>query len=140
VVEVDFYTGVSDKFAAACRLAAKACANRFRVLISLASREQAESLDRLMWTSPVLSFLPHCLSDHSLASETPVVLRYGGTQDAADVLINLTQDAPGDMDRFPRVIELVGWDEDDREAARARWRSYRARGFALRSYALDPEE
>jgi DNA polymerase-3 subunit chi len=140
MVEVDFYTSVTDKFLTACRLAAKARANRLRTLIVLESRDDAETLDRFMWTSSALSFLPHCLSDDRFASETPVVLQYASSDDKADLLINLARKTPEDLDRFSRVIELVGVDEGDRDSARGRWRYYRSLGCALRSLTLNSDE
>ena len=140
MVEVDFYTGVGDKFLTACRLAAKARTNRLRTLISLETREDAESLDRFMWTSSALSFLPHCLSGNEFASETPIVLRYAPSDDWADLLINLARKTPEDLDRFSRLIEVVGVDGSDRDSARGRWRYYRTQGYVLRSHALGSDE
>ena len=45
-----------------------------------------------------------------------------------DVLINLGPDAPGDVSGYARVCEVVGGDEDSKQRARQRWRTYRSAG------------
>jgi len=139
VVEVDFYTGIEDKFSTASRLTAKARSQGLRVVVSLESREAAEAFDRLLWTLSSLSFVPHCVCGHTLAAETPVLIRHAPTGDLADVLINLASDAPEDFARFPRLVEFVGVDENDRAAARVRWRYYKERGCELRNHRLGGE-
>lgn len=139
MVEVVFYTHIVDKFSTACRLTAKARLQGLRVLISLENRAQAESFDRLLWTASALSFVPHCLSGHELAAETPVCIRHAPTDDAADVLINLANDAPEDFERFARLVEFAGVEEDERAAARARWRYYKERGCELRNHRLEDQ-
>lgn len=124
----------------ACRVIAKARAQGMRVLISLSGAEETEKLDRLLWIAPALSFLPHCVSGHELCAETPVLLRYTPSSDGADVLINLAAGTPDDFAGFERVVELVGMDEDDLTAARAKWRFYRDNGCAVRNHKLGEQE
>ncbi|MGH8718275.1 MAG: DNA polymerase III subunit chi [Burkholderiales bacterium] len=140
MTEVHFYSQVADKLATACRVTAKARVQGLRVLISLASAEDSEKLDRLMWVAPALSFVPHCVNGHELCAETPVLLRCSPTSDAADVLINLAADTPDDFVRFERVVELVGMNEDELATARAKWRFYRDSGCALHNHKLGEQE
>lgn len=140
MTEIDFYSQVADKFATACRITAKARSQGLRVLIQLSDSPQSEKLDRMLWVTPALSFVPHCQSGNELAAVTPVLLRHFPTSDAAEVLINLTAEVPEDFERFNRVVELVGLDDDDRAAARARWRLYQGRGCDPRNHKLGQEQ
>jgi DNA polymerase-3 subunit chi len=140
LIEVHFYSHVADKFATACRVTAKARVQGLRVLISLASPEQTEKLDKLLWVAPALSFIPHCLSGHELSDMTPVLLRHELTSDAADVLINLRDDTPADFARFYRLVELVGMDDDERATGRTKWRFYRDSGCILHNHSLSEQQ
>lgn len=99
--------------------------------------EQADALDKLLWTFRPGSFLPHTTADAEDASAHPVII--GCAQDpgaAHDVLINLAGNTPDFFTRFERVAEIVGATEDDKLAARARFRFYRDRGYALETHKI----
>ncbi|MBV9190114.1 MAG: DNA polymerase III subunit chi [Betaproteobacteria bacterium] len=136
MTSIDFYFNAADRLQVACRLAAKALAERKRVLIYTPDAELASKLDRLMWTWPATGFVPHCASHDALASETPVLI--GGDDEAADIpiLLNLSADCPPHFASFERLLEVVGAEEADREPARARFRMYKSRGYAIASHDL----
>jgi DNA polymerase-3 subunit chi len=97
----------------------------------------ADDIDRLLWTAPALSFVPHCRDSDALAGETPVLI--GSNTDTlrnADVLINLHHDQPPAFARFERLVEIIGQTEAGREQGRARYRFYKARGYALKSHDM----
>jgi DNA polymerase-3 subunit chi len=50
--------------------------------------------------------------------------------------VNLDSQQPEFFSRFERVIEVVTGDDEDRQAARARWKFYQERGYALTSYDI----
>ena len=54
----------------------------------------------------------------------------------SDVLVNLAEDIPAYFGRFSRVTELVSGNEVQRDAARARYRFYKDRGYPVRSHQL----
>jgi len=136
VTSIDFYFNAADRLQVACRLAAKALAERKRVLIYAPDAELATKLDRLMWTWPATGFLPHCSAHDALAAETPVLI--GGDDEAAEIpiLLNLSTDCPPHFASFERLLEVVGTDEADREPARDRFRMYKSRGYAVASHDL----
>jgi DNA polymerase-3 subunit chi len=118
-------------------VAAKALAQSHKVLIYAPDCEQARAIDRLLWTTPAIGFVPHVMADHKLAPETPVVI----ARDAAalphdDVLVNLGRSEPASFARFHRLVEIVGRDEDDKQAARGRYRFYRDRGYEIHTHRL----
>ena len=136
MTSIDFYFNAADRLQVACRLAAKAFAERKRVLIYTPDGELATRLDRLMWTWPATGFLPHCSPADVLATETPVLI--AGDDEAAEIpiLLNLSADCPPHFASFERLLEVVGADEADREPARARFRMYKSRGYAIASHDL----
>ena len=137
MTEITFYTFADNPLDVARRVAAKALAQGRQVMIYAPDTAVADSIDRLLWTTPALSFVPHCRDTDALASETPVLI---GTQaDAlrnADVMINLHHEQPPAFARFERLIEIIGQDEIGREQGRARYRFYQARGYALKTHDL----
>lgn len=138
---IDFYTHVDDRLSVAARLVAKAYASHGHVRVLTPDAQATETLDRLLWVSPALAFLPHCRLDAPVASETPIWIDEAVRHDGpAAVLVNLQRDPPPFFSRFERLAEIVGLDEDDREAARQRFRFYRERGYELRTHNLSERE
>jgi DNA polymerase III subunit chi len=86
--------------------------------------------------------LPHCLADAepSVLAQSPIVFSAELPANAADkssgqqVLLNLGAALPAGFERFERLIELVGQDSDDLQAARNRWKHYKDHGYALSRY------
>lgn len=137
MTEVLFYTHVDDKLQTACALAAKALARKMRVMLFTPDAAVTDRLSRMLWTVPSTGFMPHCRSQHRLAAVTPVIVDHVPEPLVHDqVLINLRGDAPPFFSRFQRLVEIVGLDQPDREAARARFRFYRDRGYEIRTHQL----
>lgn len=137
MTEITFYTHADDPLDVARRIAAKAYGQGKQVMIYAPDATIADAIDRLLWTTPALGFVPHCRDSAPPASETPVLI---GTQaDAlrsADVMINLHHAEPPAFARFERLIEIVGEDAAAVEPGRARYRFYKARGYALTTHDL----
>jgi DNA polymerase-3 subunit chi len=53
-----------------------------------------------------------------------------------DVYLNLNHSAPSELDQLPRLIEVVGPDEEDKASARQRWKRYTELGFKINRYDL----
>ena len=53
-----------------------------------------------------------------------------------EVLLNLRPEWPPFFSRFQRLIEIVSLDDEDRAAARERYRFYRDRGYEIRTHDL----
>ena len=137
MTEIIFYTFADDPLDVARRVAAKAHGQGKQVMIYAPDAAVADAIDRLLWMTPALSFVPHCRDSDALAGETPVLI--GANADAlrsADVMINLHREQPPAFARFERLVEIVGPDEDVREQGRERYRFYQARGYALKTHDL----
>jgi DNA polymerase-3 subunit chi len=132
---IDFYTlGETDaraRLVTACRLAEKAYEQGLRVAVRTGSAAETAVVDDLLWTFSDGSFVPHGVwpSEPAVASATPVLVGSSALPHThRDVLINLAVDAPADFSAYARVCEVVGGDEDAKQAARHRWRAYREAG------------
>lgn len=104
------------------------------MLVYVPDAEQAARLDRMLWTQPALSFVPHCRCDAPLAAETPILLTDRLDDPAQEsCLLNLSDDLPPSFSRFEHLVEIVSTDDTDRLPARERFKFYRERGYAIES-------
>lgn len=136
MTEVSFHFNVPDRLGYACRLLRKAVRRSAKVVVS-APEAVLTQFDRQLWVFEPLEFVPHV---HAKAGK-PVAPRLLRTPvwlsqqvDAAphhEVLVNLGDALIPGFERFTRVIELVGRDDDGRLAARARWKHYADRGYTI---------
>ncbi|HET7596293.1 MAG TPA: DNA polymerase III subunit chi [Burkholderiales bacterium] len=137
MTQIDFYTHVEDKLRTACRLATKAYSADLRVMVCCADAETANRFDRLLWTTPAIAFVPHCLAHEALAPDTPIVIDYSGTEPRHDeLLLNLRPEWPPLFSRFKRLIEIVSTEDEDKRLARERFKFYRDRGYEIRTHDL----
>ena len=132
MTRVDFHFNAPDKLAYGYRVVRKAYRANRPVLVWCDDEARLDVFDRLLWSDPPADFVPHVRVEDPLAPRTPIVLAHGAVDtDAHDVLVNLGSRTPPMFARFERLIEIVGVDEDDRSAARERWRFYRDRGHPM---------
>jgi DNA polymerase-3 subunit chi len=134
VTSISFLHGAADRIQSAALWLQQAWRERTQVLVYVPDGEQATRLDRMLWSHPPLSFLPHCSADSPLAAQTPIVL--ANRLDAPlqeSCLLNLSDDLPPTFSRFEHLVELVSTDDRDRLPARERFKFYRDRGYAIES-------
>lgn len=137
MTEVTFYTFVPDKLTVLRQLVGKAYGQKLNVLIHATDPALSENLDRMLWTSPPLSFLPHCRDTDSLARQTPILIGTDADRLArADILINMDERCPAQFSRFDRLLEIVSTDEADRALGRERYRFYQERGYAIKTHDM----
>jgi DNA polymerase-3 subunit chi len=137
MTRIDFYHDVADKLQFACRLSAKAVEQKMRVLIFAPDGSVAKKIDHLLWTWHAIGFLPHCHVRDPLAAETPVLFAHDDAElPHSEVLLNLHHEQPAFFSRFQRLIEIVARDDEDRGAARERFRYYRDRGYEIHRHDM----
>jgi DNA polymerase-3 subunit chi len=142
MARVDFYVlntaGEQSRQLFACRLAEKAWRLNNSVHIQAADRQQAGKLDELLWTFREGSFVPHELVDRpGIAADAPITIAF--TADgihAADLLINMTDQLPPQLDSFPRVAEIVTSEDERRRHSRELFAAYRSEGHSLETHKL----
>ncbi len=138
MTEVAFHFNAPDLLVYACRLLRKAVGSGAKVVVT-GPPDTLRELDALLWTFSATDFVPHCLADSEahVVAASPVILATSIASTAhQQVLLNLGRLVPEGFDRFERVIELVGQDEQQRQLARARWKHYTDRGYAITRHDL----
>ena len=134
---IDFYFNAADRLQVACRLAAKAMADGQRMLVYAPDAELAARVDKLMWTWPATAFVPHCPAEDPLAAETPILISRAQEVPAnCGLLLNLGEDCPPHFASFERLFEVLGTEQAEKEAGRARYKLYRSRGYAIANHDL----
>lgn len=132
MTRISFLHGAPDRIQSAAQWLQRAWSDRQAVLVFLPNAEQANRLDRMLWTQPALSFVPHCRADAALAGETPILLTDRLDDPAQEsCLLNLSNDLPPTFSRFEHLVEIVSVDDADRLPARERFKFYRDRGYAV---------
>lgn len=137
MTEIAFHVNAPDKLDYACRLLRATQKKSAQVLV-LGQIDALKSLSSKLWAMSATEFLPHCLADATaeIIAHSPIVLSAELPNSATEsqVLLNLGAVLPAGFERFERLIELVGQDEADLQAARIRWKHYKDRGYALSRY------
>ncbi len=137
MTSIDFYFNAPDRLQVACRLAGKALVQKQRLLVYAPEAQTASRIDKMLWTWPATGFVPHCMAHDALAAETPVLIAAGEeTPPGCALLLNLGAECPPHFARFERLLEVVAADEEDKKAARARYRFYQERGYRIASHDL----
>lgn len=140
MTQVDFHVNVPDVGQYGCRLVRKAWQAGNRVIVYCEDVRRLAHFDRLLWEFHPLAFLPHVSVRHPLADQTPILLTASGAEVPAshrEVLVNLGAQMPPAFSDYARVIELVGTDAASRQAARARFRSYREQGYPPNTHQVE---
>ncbi|MEO8410377.1 MAG: DNA polymerase III subunit chi [Propionivibrio sp.] len=140
MTQIFFYHNAADRIATAAALIGKAFLQRKALLVYAPDAAIASTLDRQLWVHPATGFIPHVRNDSPLAGQTPVLI--ADQIDALDAtaqherVFNLSSDIPPGFSRFTSVIEVVGRDDDERQAGRERARFYKDRGYAIKYVEL----
>lgn len=134
MTHIEFLHGAPDRIQAAASWLRQAWNRRQPVLVYAPDADTAARLDRVLWTQPALSFVPHCAATSPLATETPILL--AERLDAPpheECVLNLSNELPPAFSRFERLVEIVSVDDEDRLPARERFKFYRNRGYTIDS-------
>lgn len=135
-VRVAFHFNAADPIAYTCRLVMKALARRTRLVVCARIEHLAE-LDRLLWGMGETLFVPHASegSPAHVLQHSPVWLRSRLAGDEPPgVLVNVAHEVPEGFGRFERMIEVVSSIDQDKLAARSRWRTYVSHGISPESF------
>lgn len=104
-----------------------------RVSLVAGTTEQADRLNRLLWTYDPDSFLPHGTPEDGLPEAQPILI--DATLHMANVpqIVVITDGSQvSEPARFKKVLDLFdGRNEAELQAARTRWKAYRDQGCAL---------
>lgn len=134
MTRVEFYFNVADKLAKAADLCARAVEKGRQLTVFTNDALMSQQLQQELWQHAPVSFLPSAQPEEDISLYAPIILDAVGSrliQD--DILINLKSVHPPFFSRFRYLVELVGMDEADKTAARARYKFYRDRGYQVKS-------
>ncbi len=98
-----------------------------------------------MWQYPEGRFLPHTMTGlvqtdlpkGANAGKAPINIGTLSSLSPADVVINLCPEAVPQPQRFSRVLEIVPFATDEREASRMKYKSYRNLGLNPRMQEIN---
>jgi DNA polymerase-3 subunit chi len=134
MTRIDFYFNVNDKQKLLAGLVETAITKRRQVAILAENEVMATHVSEYLWQENPTSFLPNVTANHLHAARSRIVI--GLQADSFmldDMLINLASNESSVFSRFTQLVELVGTDEQDKVAARARFKFYRDRGYEIKS-------
>lgn len=139
MTDIAFHFNAADPIAHACRLLRKAVGSGAKIVV-LADKQTLAELDAALWAFSATDFLAHCdaSSEPSVLRASPVVLATH-IEDVPhhQILLNLAASVPLNFERFERVIEVVALDDNNRQAARRRWKQYVDLGYSIMRHDLN---
>ncbi|MFL6660996.1 MAG: DNA polymerase III subunit chi [Rhizobacter sp.] len=142
MTEVQFHFNVPDRLHYACRLLRKALRTGASGVAVTGPAPTLAALDRMLWTFEPQEFIPHLLLRGAEAApprlaRTPIwLVERAETAAHHPVLVHLGTDPAVGFESFARLIEIVSTDPAEREAARARWKHYANRGYAIQKHEV----
>lgn len=118
------------------RLLEKAAAAGLKVVVMAGSSERVEHLNGLLWTYSEESWLPHGTAADGEAALQPIWLTdQDENPNGATVLVLCDGVMPADMAAYARCLDLFdGRDDEAVQAARTRWKTWKAEGHELVYY------
>ena len=121
--KIDFYLLENQAPTAVAKTVCLLCEKAYQVsqsvYIHCDSETQVRDIDTLLWLYKDTSFIPHETAPNAVL--VPASLKY-------DILLNITAKIPGSTEflaQFDRIIEVVSASDQDKHAARDRFRFYR---------------
>jgi DNA polymerase-3 subunit chi len=135
---IDGHYNMPDKVSYVCRLLRKAVDAHGVRLVVMADPDTLDAIDQSLWTLQPTVFIAHCRcgDEPHVVSRSPVLLAQSGMTSPPErpILVNLGAEPPASFERFDRLIDIVGSDDADKQAGRVRWRHYKDRGYAIRTF------
>ena len=139
--QIDFYVlqkkSPGGRFKLACRIVEKAYRLGHRVYVRTGNSDDTNVLDDLLWTFSQNSFVPHQLSAENDSRESPVVIgEHPPGAEGTDVVISVADDPVSDFTAYPRIVEIVGCEDDEKASGRNRFRYYREHGMEPNTHRI----
>ena len=111
-----------------------------RAVLLMNSDAMLKTMSDALWANDPASFLPHGSARDGHASEQPIYLTLTDENpNGADILCVLDGSSPTSISSYSKLLDVFdGSNESDVAAARARWASYKASGYALQYIKQQP--
>ena len=115
-----------------CKLVEKGFKQKIQpIYIHTNNQQQAEQLDKLLWTFKQDSFIPHAIVG---ASDLDSPVQIGWKENhfhPAEAIVNLSEEIPISYLESKKIHEIIDDDEVKKNKARDRWRNYKSEGCQL---------
>lgn len=140
--EVIFYVlashSVQQSQAFVCKLIEKIYRSGHFCYVLTDSAQQAEQLDKLLWTFRAGSFIPHQLFSGVLPSYNGTILI--GSEPVPEgwrsIIVNLSMAYPPVQGSGQRIVEILDNSEVSKQAGRERYRHYQQLGLEITTHKL----
>lgn len=131
--------GVNTQFDMACQLLTgflrEPETSNYKTYIYTEDESMARHLDDALWIFQPLAFIPHCLYPGDQVAG--VLIGHELPEKAMDCLFNLSTRIIPNYDQYARLYELISDDENPKQLARERWRSYSNQGHTPKAYKVN---
>ena len=107
------------------------------IFIVTCTDEASEQLYELMWQSPGDRFLPHARAGKQDAAKAPVSIGSLSSLNPTDVVINLCTEAVPQPERFSRILEIVPFADNEKQASRVKFKTYRDQGLKPKTHNIN---
>ena len=137
-MRADFYIlPTNDYMHFACRLIEKAYKEKHTVFVLTQNIQQAEQLDKQLWTFKDISFIPHHLSHDKENHTTPISI--GDSIEQAkqqDILLLLTPESTDKIKGFARVMLVVPNETDWKNKSRALYGEFKSMAYDISTHKI----
>ncbi|MDN3653406.1 DNA polymerase III subunit chi [Thalassotalea ponticola] len=123
--------GAQDHLRLACDKVANLYRQNKRVFVFCDSQSDAHKIDELLWSFDSESFIPHNLLGEGYETGSPVEISWQAPTNQRHVLVNLAKEVPAFAAQFTHILDFVPADEELKQQARLRYRSYQHGGCQL---------
>ena len=139
--QIDFYVlqeqSLGGRFKLACRIVEKVYRLGHQVYVRTDNSDDANILDDLLWTFSQNSFVPHQLCTESESRESPGVIgEHPPAAEGIDVVSSVADGPVSDFTAYPRIVEIVGYEDDEKTSGRNRFRYYREHGVEPNTHRI----
>lgn len=128
---------LASELAMACELLMSFVGARKKVTVLCETQAQAESFDDFIWQLPANKFIPHNLYGEGPDMGTPVEIIWHSVYLSMSklrntaVVINLSQHYIENTNNIKHIIDFVPVTEEEKVAARQRYKQYKQAGMTL---------
>lgn len=137
MARIDFAFGAVDRLRTACEVVRKHYQAKHPVVVYSRDMPLLERFDQMLWGVAPTAFVPHVFADDPLAAQTSILLTSAPPLPRPEAwLLNLDPQCPPGCEQFERVLEIVSQDEEETQAARERWKQYKAQGHDVQAHDI----
>ena len=119
-----------------CQLSDKVVKMGHSVFVRTKDARETQLLDDMMWTYSDSSFLPHARLEDNDDGDAPVIIGHSEASSAGYLLINLSDELPGNIHDYERVAEIINDAPDILQKGRGRYSTYKKDAYTLHYHEI----